>query len=258
MNNSTIDNDKEFLQPKKAKRKYVDFSVNANDESIENLVKLVSIFKFKIICINNPSNTIIRRIDSLEEKYSIKIFPKLFLGLETQNKEKIINSLRIKRKQFPVVSMNCESAELASWAAQDNRIDVISIPYLKLGRLVSISLLNLMNKFHKCFEIPLSELYIRPDRRIQVIRHLTKSIQLMKLKKVPLIFSSGGNNLNELRSPLQLSTVGQLLTKGKVPERDSISSIPLNLINLNLKKISDSYIQPGVWKYEANEFMEEE
>jgi RNase P/RNase MRP subunit p30 len=198
--------------------------------------------------------------DKSQEKFQVQIITRLDIDSSQINRDKIINLLRKQRRKVPIISINCHDAEIASWAAQDNRVDILTFPINKIGKLFSRSIAKLMIKFPKFLEISLSNLYIISERhQIPAFRQVKQALKLAQQKNVPVIINSGSKNVDELRHPLELVSLAYQFFKD--PPVDSISTIPNKFVKENLLKISTDYISPGIYRvsshYENNSEEEE-
>ena len=179
----------------------------------------------------------------------IRIYERLDIGLNNESKAQMVSILRQRRREIPIVAVSCLSPELTAWAAQDNRVDILKFPVFQLGKLMSRSIAKLMIKFQKHLEIPLSELYALPERQqIPALRQIRSALEIATRKGVPILFSSGSRRLDQMRSPREITALGQMLLASSAPPLDSLSNIPQRLLQKNLLKISENYISPGVYK----------
>ncbi|MFX0050861.1 MAG: RNase P subunit p30 family protein [Candidatus Hermodarchaeota archaeon] len=189
----------------------------------------------------------------------IKSHIRLDIGLVHESREEMISILRHKRRLFPIIAITCIDPEIAAWAAQDNRVDILKFPIFQLGHLMTRSIAKLMLKFHKFLEIPLSELYSLPERhQIPALRQIRSALEIATLKKVPVLFTSGSSRADQMRSPRDLAALVQILLANSELSLDSLSKIPRRLIQKNLFKISSNYIAPGVFKSPPKPKIKEE
>ncbi|MFX0184703.1 MAG: RNase P subunit p30 family protein [Candidatus Hodarchaeota archaeon] len=204
---------------------------------------------FSEIWISNPKKSERAIIRKTSFSNLIRTYKRLDLGLNQESREEMMSILRQQRRVFPIVSITCFNPELAAWAAQDNRVDILKFPTFQIGQLMTRSVAKLMIKFHKLLEVPLSELYSLPERQqISAFRQTQSALRIASYKKVPIILSSGSSRADQMRSPHELVSLGQILSADSVMSLDSLSLIPQRLIQQNLLKISPNYITPGVFK----------
>jgi RNase P/RNase MRP subunit p30 len=214
---------------------------------------------FSEIWISNPTKAEKVIINNPPFFTLIKSYMRLDLGLDHESREEMISILRHKRRLFPIIAITCIDPEIAAWAAQDNRVDILKFPIFQLGHLMTRSIAKLMLKFHKFLEIPLSELYSLPERQqISALRQIRSALEIATLKKVPILFTSGSSRANQMRSPRDLAALGQILLSDSALSLDSLSTIPQGLIQKNLFKIGSNYIAPGLYKSPTRPEIKEE
>ena len=220
-------------------------------------LKLVKAFNFSVIWLSNISNYL---FDQIKEKYQTKgflIYPRLDLGIKQEKKEDIIPLLRQNRRKYPIIGIECTTPDIAAWAAQDNRVDILRFPSLQFNKLFSLSVANLMLKFNKFLEVPLSALYTSSERvHIPLIRDTRFALTRAVKKGVPIIFNSSGSKPTDQRNPFELSALGQILCLDSQKALDGISIIPNALLEENLKKVDSNYIIPGVFRINTNQNRE--
>ncbi len=228
-------------------REFID-SIRPNSElQLSTYLQIANQLGFSEIWVSNPKE---RRIYSQDPLSSlVNVYPRLDIGLNHETKRDLITILKQQRRNYPIIAVTCFKPEIAAWAAQDNRVDMLNFPIFKTAQLMTRSVAKLMIKFDKHFEIALSDLYTLPTRQqISALRHIQSALEIASQKKVPIIFDSGSRTPNQMRSPRELAALGQLVSMTPTLSLDQLSILPKNLIKRNLLKISPSYIAPGVFK----------
>lgn len=242
-------------------RNFVD-SLNPNRESqLSTFLHMAIHLGFTEIWISNPTNE--EKKEGTQSSFTshIKIYERLDIGLNNESKAQMTSMLSYRRREIPIISVTCITPDITAWAAQDNRVDILKFPIFQIGKLMSRSIAKLMVKFQKCLEIQLCELYSLPERQqIPALRQIRSAVEIAIRKKVPILFSSGSTRPDQLRSPRELASLGQMLLKNSIASLDSLSVIPQQLLERNLLKINPDYIAPGVFKISSslNNLVEEE
>ncbi len=215
---------------------------------------------FSEVWISNPTKEEKKIVNTSSFTSLIRMYERLDVGSNHESKAQMVSILRQRRRKIPIIAVTCLTPELTAWAAQDNRVDILKFPLFLTGKLMSRSIAKLMIKFQKHLEIPLSALYSLPDRQqIPALRHIRSALKIATRKKVPIIFNSGSSTADQIRTPQELASLGQVLLSISTPSLDSLSIIPRRLMQQNLIKISSNYITPGVFKVPLPiEFLEEE
>jgi RNase P/RNase MRP subunit p30 len=198
-------------------------------------------------------------LKGIQEEFQLEIILRLEIDAEKLTKNQIMNILRKHRRKYPIIAIKCNNPEITSWAAQDNRVDIISFATNNISKLFTRSVAKLMVKFSKHLEISLAPLYMTTERtQIPIIRSFKQTLKLSFQKKVPIIVNSGSTSLEQLRPPWELASLAQILSEEKMIPLDSISKIPAQLITQNQKKISKNYLSPGVYRVSNNDLMLQE
>ena len=243
-------------------RRFVDYITSEKVSDLRAMIETDLLFGYSQVWIGShqlPHNV---DISKLMEEYPIEIITRLDIDGKEQTKNKIIPILRKQRRNTPIIAIKCYDPELTGWAAQDNRIDILSFPINQIGKLFTNSVAKLMIKFEKHLELSLANLYLSPERlQIQIIRQIKQTMNIAKKKKVSTIVNSGSTSVNQLRSPWELISLFQTLTSSEDYQIDSLSKIPFKLVSKNNVKISSDYIAPGIFKVTENSkqiFEEEE
>jgi len=242
-------------------RRFVDYITSEKVSDLRAMIEADLLFGYSQVWIGSHQLPHNADISKLIEEYPIEIITRLDIDGKVQTKNQIIPILRKQRRNTPLIAIKCYDPELTGWAAQDNRIDILSFPINQIGKLFTNSVAKLMIKFEKHLELSLANLYLSPERmQIQVIRQIKQAMNIAKKKKVSLIVNSGSTSVNQLRSPWELISLTQTLTLSEDNQIDSFSKIPFKLVSKNKVKVSSDYIAPGVFKVTENSIhiLEEE
>lgn len=238
-------------------RHFIDSLSFSSESQLSTSLHVANHLGFSEIWISNP-NKIGKNIMA-QSSSRLRIYERLDIGSNKESKNKIISILRQRRRKIPIIAIMCLTPELTAWAAQDNRVDILKFPVFQTGKLMTRSIAKLMVKFEKHLEIPLSHLYSLPEhKQISVIRQIRVALEIAIRKEVPILFSSGCSRADQMRSPRELASLGQILLSESTLPLDSLSIIPQRLLQQNLIKISPNYITPGVFKVPLQSQQEEE
>lgn len=234
-------------------RRYVDYITPERDSDLRAMIETDLLFGYSQVWIGSHQLLYNADINKLIEEYPIEIIKRLDIDGKELAKNQIIPILRKQRRSTPLITIKCYDPELTGWAAQDNRVDILSFPINKIGKLFTNSVAKLMIKFEKYLELSLANLYLSPEKlQIQAIRQIKQAMNIAKKKKVSIIVNSGSTSVDQLRSPWELISLFQTLTSSKDSQIDSLSKIPYKLVSKNKVKISSDYIAPGIFKLKEN------
>lgn len=237
----------ESADVKSMAREFVDSLSFIPEQKLQQHLKVADLLGFSEVWVSNSINTPKTRNSQSPSSSLIRIYKRLDIGLKNEPKDVMLSILRKQRRNTPIIAITCFTPELTAWAAQDNRVDILKFPVFQTGKLMTRSIAKLMIKFHKHLEIPLSQLYsLPPYQQIPAFRQIRSALEIAVRKKVPIIISSGSNRADQMRTPRELASLGQILLSSSMIPLDALSSIPQRLINQNLLKITPDYISPGV------------
>jgi len=240
-------------------RRFVDYIASDMVSDLRVMVETNLLFGYSQVWIGShhfPHNV---DVSKLMEEYPIEIITRLDIDGKGLAKNQIIPILRKQRRNTPLIAIKCYDAELTGWAAQDNRVDILSFPINQIGKLFTNSVAKLMIKFEKYLELSLAHLYLLPENaRIQAVRQIKQAMNIANKKNVLMIINSGSTSVSQLRSPWDLISLAQTLSN--TSQIDSLSKIPINLVLKNKVKISSDYIAPGIFKIteKTKQILEEE
>ncbi|MFX0209368.1 MAG: RNase P subunit p30 family protein [Candidatus Hodarchaeota archaeon] len=230
-------------------RNFIDSLGSRHESNLLAYLHTASQLGFAEIWISNPIKEEKKLITQPTFTSLIRMRERLDIGLNHESKTHMVSILRQQRRHIPIIAVTCLTPELTAWAAQDNRVDILTFPVFQIGKLMSRSIAKLMVKFQKHLEIQLSDLYSLPERQqIPALRQIRSALEIASRKNVPILFSSGCKKPDQMRSPQELASLGQMLLMGSTMSLDSLSTIPQQLLQKNLLKINPSYITPGVYK----------
>ncbi len=230
-------------------RNFVDSLIPIQESQLSTFLHTAIQLGFIEIWISNPTKEEKKLMTQSSFTSLIRMYERLDIGLNNESKVQMTSLLRQQRREIPIIAVTCLTPDLTAWAAQDNRVDILKFPVFQIGKLMSRSIAKLMIKFNKHLEIQLAELYSLPDRQqIPALRQIRSALEIATRKNVPILFSSGSKKPDQMRSPRELASLAQMLLMNSRKSLDSLSTIPQELIQRNLLKISPDYIAPGVFK----------
>jgi len=171
------------------------------------------------------------------------------IDLEPANTAELLRSLRLLRRRVEVISVRCNSKRVARQAAKDRRVDVLSFSPLDMRkRFFDSSEAELASKTSVSLEFDLAPLlYLQGYRRVRLLSKMRDEAFTAKKYGVPIILSSGANNVNLLRKPEDYASLSYLFGLDLSDARKSLSDSPREIIERNRRKLSSNYVAPGVY-----------
>jgi RNase P/RNase MRP subunit p30 len=90
-------------------------------------------------------------------------------------------------------------------------------------------------------------IYLRGYRRIRLISKMREETLIAEKFGVPIVLSSGANDVRLLRKPEDYASLGFLFGLEIDAARRAISESPREIIERNRRKLSSNYVAPGVY-----------
>ncbi|MHA2493941.1 MAG: RNase P subunit p30 family protein [Candidatus Hodarchaeales archaeon] len=225
------------------KRKFIDIAVQFNQyDHFQEICEMVSELGYYGICVEGPQKQ--EALQNIGDLYSLKIWSRRTLEGSTS---RVRAALSRERRKIHLISVHSEGSDLAKWAAKDRRVDSIAVPLPAIGKIVDSSLVKLMAANDKALEINLQEVIgAIGSRRIVLLRNLHKAIARAKQGACKIILGSGTSKITHLRAPRDMASMLQIVGLDYEESLQTISCIPLEILQKNEQRLSGDFIAPGV------------
>jgi ribonuclease P/MRP protein subunit RPP1 len=170
------------------------------------------------------------------------------VDLRPRTREHLVNQLRRLRRKFEVVSVLCESKEVARQAAKDRRVDLLSFPSIDYKR----RFFDRAEAELACNSLAALEVDVKPllvlegPTRVRFLSTLRREVAVAKEFQVPVVVSSGVSNDMLLRKPRELAAVGALFGLDEVSGLIAVSANPVAIVRRNRAKLSRGFVAPGI------------
>ena len=220
-------------------RRFIDFWVKG--ESLEQAVGLLK--KLKELgfhsAVIEPSSDLLEGFEELRseaDRIGVKIYRKLVI--EPSGRGDLLRALRKNRGSFEVITVLCRNLEAALVAARDSRVDSLIIPpnpEFRFDKGVASLIKNHV-------ELPFN--YFLEDK-LSFLRTALRIVSILG-RKVDIIVSSGAPDPLELRGPMELASLVQVLGYSQEKALDAVSKVPESILEENLVKLSKRYVARGV------------
>ena len=172
------------------------------------------------------------------------------VDLTPRNASELTATLRRLRRRFEVIAVECRSKRVARQAAKDHRVDILNFPS-SIGARSRIRLdrqeASLASDANCAYEVNVADL-LRLDRvtRPKLISLMRTEVDVAKRFDVPIIVSSGAQNLLQMRDPRGLASLLALLDLSEDEGLDAVSKTPLRMVEANRLKLDSGFVAPGV------------
>jgi RNase P/RNase MRP subunit p30 len=150
------------------------------------------------------------------------------------------------RRNSMIVSVKLASVEVANWAADDSKVDLLTLDHSHENRLRE-STARLAAKSGTALEVrfePLIEL--NGLNRSKVIKVYREAIRTATDSGMQVILSSGANYPLQMRSAVSVRHLGELLGMEPKIAEYSIKQAPLDIIERNRNRFGSEYVTEGV------------
>ncbi len=150
------------------------------------------------------------------------------------------------RKHSMIVAVKLTSIEVANWAAEDQRVDILTLDPSReyrfrntTARLAAVSDTVLEIRFE-----PL--LHLTGLTRSKVIKTYRESIRIAIDSGMKVVLSSGATHPLHMRSSLAIQHLGELLGMEPKDAESAVNQTPLDIVERNRSRFSSEYVAEGV------------
>jgi ribonuclease P/MRP protein subunit RPP1 len=234
------------------KRVFADLNLKANPKDPQNFKRLINkaaAFGYRYISVPanyemppSESGPIVEACNQVGINYVSRI------NLNPKNPDNLTSSLRKLRRKFEVISVTCESKEVARQAAKDRRVDLISFSstdYRK--RFFDRAEAELASNCLTALEVDIKPLLLLDGpARVRFLATLRRELALAKEFHVPLVISSGAPEEKLMRMPRDMASLGFLFGLDEPSALDAVSKNPVDIVLRNKEKLERGFVAPGI------------
>ena len=194
--------------------------------------------------------------ESLKEKYKSYLYSdnvsKILLSSRKTIRENSIDKIKKQlgsiRNQYEIISLYSNDKNTLKWAAQDRRLDYITIEILENSNSIDQSLCSVIKQNNKNLEVVLSPIIkARTDRDIsEVLRKGKKVMQLVNATNTPFIYTMKPESPLELRTGSQMRLLGSLLGIPYNQTKNCVFEKQMEILVNNTLKLHESHVVEGV------------
>ena len=171
------------------------------------------------------------------------------IDLEPLNTMDLLKSLSLFRRKVEIISVKCNSKSVARQAAKDRRVDILSFSHLDMRkRFFDSAEAELASSASALLEFDLAPLIsLYGFQRIRLLSKMRIEVLTAKKYGVPIILSSGADDVRFLRKPGDYASLGYLFGLDIGDAKKALSEIPKEMIERNRRKLSLNYVAPGIY-----------
>ncbi|MHA2377927.1 MAG: RNase P subunit p30 family protein [Candidatus Thorarchaeota archaeon] len=146
-----------------------------------------------------------------------------------------------------VVSVPLGETRATNWAAEDSRVDLLSVVEPLKGASLRKSTAKLAAASDTALEVSIAPLLgVSGLTRSKVVKGLRETTQTALDAGMPIVLSSGSINPITMRSPRALCYVGLLLGLDWHGSERAVYENPERIFERNKKRLGRNYVKPGV------------
>jgi RNase P/RNase MRP subunit p30 len=186
------------------------------------------------------------QLRQISEDYGLDFVTRL--DIVAKSSSELLGSLRRFRRRFEVLSVSCNSKQLARLAARDRRVDLLRFPSLESRKLFfDWAEAELASKSSAAFEIDATRLLgAEGFTHAGLFSRLRKEVSTAKSFGVPMVISSGATEPLLLRKPHDYASLALLFDMSLSLALEAMSKHPLDIVERNRQKQSSRYVSPGI------------
>ena len=168
--------------------------------------------------------------------------------LKENSVDKIKKQLGNIRHQYEVISLLSDNKNTMKWAANERRIDYITIEILENSELVDSSLCSVVKQNNKAFEVVLFPLIdVKNERELsEILRKGKKLMDLIRSGNAPYIFTMKPKIPLDLRTGSQMRLLGNLFGVSYNKTKSCVFDKQLEVLINNTIKLHETHIFEGV------------
>ena len=172
------------------------------------------------------------------------------VNIDPRNLNDLSNQLKKLRRRYVILSVECRSVKIARQAAKDHRVDILRFPLDRERRRkvwFDRHEANMASDSNAVYEICLSDILGRsPGFLSGMLTTWRRELENAFKQDIPVIVSSGAESVHELRGPLALASLLELVDVNEEQALDMVSATPQNIVERNRSKLDPGFVIPGV------------
>jgi RNase P/RNase MRP subunit p30 len=234
------------------KRIYADLHLCPNfkdSEHISQMINKASKLGYRLIAMPFPPNSAeqdIQRFVDVSKEVGIDLASRV--DLRPRTPKELIHSLRRFRRRFEIVSVICESKNVARQAAKDRRVDLLNFPSLDFRRrFFDKAEAELASNGLASLEIDIKLLLtLEGPMRVRLLSNLRREVAIAKGFHVPVVISSGVSDKALMRKPRELAALTSLFDLDEALGVKAVSKNPVTIVKRNRDKLGSRFVAPGI------------
>lgn len=156
-------------------------------------------------------------------------------------------SVAQNRRRVAIIGLQLmKNLETANWAAEDRRIDLITLDYVKNNQLKGTTA-SLAAESGTALEIQFSPLlHTHGLARSKILKKYRESVRTALNATMPIVLSSGADAPLEMRAPVSLLHIAELLGIEYENTVSAVRNYPRYIVKRNLAKLDARFVAEGI------------
>ncbi|MGY5852015.1 MAG: RNase P subunit p30 family protein [Candidatus Thorarchaeota archaeon] len=219
----------------------LDLNVNVtNRESIDSYVEFAQVLGIRGIAVQTALDHPIVRLDD-----GFLLLKRHNLTGKTSNT--MMEQLKKARYGSAIISVPLRDVSTANWAAEEHRVDLISLVAPFHDNVLRDSTAKLAASTGTALEISFAPLLSTNGMtRAKILKAFRETAKTAISARMPIVISSDGNSPLEMRSPLAMQHIGLLFGINGHLAGKSVNGIPSQIIERNERRLGEDFIAEGI------------
>jgi RNase P/RNase MRP subunit p30 len=150
------------------------------------------------------------------------------------------------RPQAMIVAVRLTTIEIANWAAEDSRVDLLTLDPSRNNQIRE-STARLAASSGTCLEIQFTPLLNSIGlNRSKIIKAYREAMETATDAGMPLILSSGAKHPLNMRSAVAMRHIGILLGLDSKLAETVVSKTPFKILERNQRRLSPDFVGEGI------------
>lgn len=150
------------------------------------------------------------------------------------------------RPQAMIVAIPLTTVEIANWAAEDSRVDLLTLDPSRTHQIRE-STARLAASSGTCLEIQFTPLLDSIGlNRSKIIKAYREAIETAADVGMPVVFSSGARHPLNMRSAMAMRHIGMLLGLDSKSAETAVSKTPFEILERNQRRLSPDFVGEGI------------
>ncbi|MFW9981733.1 MAG: RNase P subunit p30 family protein [Candidatus Thorarchaeota archaeon] len=150
------------------------------------------------------------------------------------------------RKQSMIVSVPLTTVEIANWAAEDSKVDLLTLDPSREHRFRD-STARLAAASGTYLEIQFTPLLDSFGlNRSKIIKVFREAVHTAISGGMSIVLSSGAKHPLQMRSPMAIRYIGKLLGMTSKYAETTVCEVPYEILERNQRKLSPNFVAEGV------------